>query len=157
SIQLFKQNKRLIGGFIWEFCEHGFRRRDEGGREWFAYGGDFGDLPNDAQFCIDGIVDPDRNPRPGILEFKKLVQPVEMQLISEDCYEMRIKNGYYFTDVSHLQASWQLYENGIQAEFGEFALPDIKPLESEVVSIPCRYDRKPNSEYFLEISLILKK
>lgn len=156
-IQLFKQNKRLIGGFIWEFCEHGFRRRDEGGREWFAYGGDFGDLPNDAQFCIDGIVDPDRNPRPGILEFKKLVQPVEMQLISEDCYEVRIKNGYYFTDVSHLQASWQLYENGIQAEFGEFALPDIKPLESEVVSIPCRYDRKPNSEYFLEISLILKK
>lgn len=58
-------------------------------------------MPNDAQFCIDGIVDPDRNPRPGILEFKKLVQPVEMQLISEDCYEVRIKNGYYFTDVSH--------------------------------------------------------
>ena len=51
-----------MGGCVWEWVDHGIRRRTEDGREWFAYGGDFGDEPNDGNFCIDGLVFPDRMP-----------------------------------------------------------------------------------------------
>lgn len=156
-IELFKNNKRLIGGFIWEFCEHGFRRKDENGQEWFAYGGDFGDEPNDAQFCIDGIVDSNHNPRPNMLEFKKLVQPVEIKLVSDANYKVQIKNAYYFSTLEHLYAVWTLYEDGLEAETGEFSPGSIEPMSAKEFKLPCTYERKRGKEYFLEISMRLRE
>ena len=62
----FERYDRLQGGFVWEWVDHGIRRTDARGREYWAYGGDFGEEPNDANFCADGIVWPDRTPHPAL-------------------------------------------------------------------------------------------
>mmetsp|Transcript_25069 Transcript_25069/g.37088 ORF Transcript_25069/g.37088 Transcript_25069/m.37088 type:complete len:1513 (-) Transcript_25069:7-4545(-) len=67
---------RLQGGFIWDMVDQGLRKKDENGKEFFAYGGDFGDKVNDAQFCINGIFSPTREPHPAVVEIKYLQQPV---------------------------------------------------------------------------------
>ena len=59
---------RLAGGFIWDWVDQGLRRVTEDGREWFAYGGDFGDMPNDNNFCANGLIGPDRVPHPAMWE-----------------------------------------------------------------------------------------
>ena len=75
----FERHDRLQGGFIWEWVDHGIRRSDGNGREYWAYGGDFGDEPNDANFCADGLVWPDRTPHPALVELKHLAQPVRVE------------------------------------------------------------------------------
>ena len=156
-IELFDNNKRLLGGFVWEFCEHGFRMRNNQGEEWFNYGGDFGDQPNNGQFCIDGIVDSDRNPRPGMLEFKKLVQPVKFLAGNLEQYEITVWNQYRFSSLDKLEGHFELYENGYVVEQGELVLPEIKPGEQACVKVPCQYQKKPGNEYILEVSLRLKE
>lgn len=156
-IELFDNNKRLLGGFVWEFCEHGFRMRNDKGEEWFNYGGDFGDQPNNGQFCIDGIVDADRNPRPGMLEFKKLVQPVKFFAGNLEQHEIIIQNQYRFCLLGHLEGTYELYEDGYVVEQGELPLPEINPGEQIVVNIPCQYIKKAGKEYILEVSLYLKE
>lgn len=60
----FYTYRRLQGGFVWDFIDQGLREVDENGREWFAYGGDYGDVPNDTNFNINGLIFPDRKPSP---------------------------------------------------------------------------------------------
>lgn len=155
-IKLFEENKRLLGGFIWEFCEQGIRMHDEQGNEWFNYGGDFGDTPNNGQFCIDGIVNPDRIPRPGFKEFKKLVQPVKIVAGDLSKYEILLQNQYRFSDISHLEGRWMLYEDGIEVETGILELPAVGPLGAGRCRASVSYVKKEEKEYFLEISLVLK-
>ncbi len=70
---------RLQGGFIWEWIDHGIRTHTPDGVEYFAYGGDFGDEPNDGNFVCDGLVFPDRTPSPGLIEYKKVIEPVKVE------------------------------------------------------------------------------
>ena len=156
-IGLFDTHKRLIGGFIWEFCEQGIRMRGGDGKEWFCYGGDFGDEPNNGQFCIDGMVDPDRNPRPGLLEFKKLVQPVKVRAGNLKYQEVVIQNTYRFLRLNHLYAVWELYEDGRLAESGKLLLPELAPMEEKTVRIPYHCLGKAGCEYIVECSFRLKE
>lgn len=159
-IKLFKNNKRLAGGFIWEFCEHGFNVKAEDGSDRLFYGGDFGDEPNDGNFCIDGIVDSYRNPRPGMYEYKKLIQPVSFELIDKDNgteYAISIKNEYLFNDFGKLSAMWYLYENGNLVACSSLKLINQKPSEEAVYHIETEYERKSNMEYYLEVSVMLSE
>ena len=74
--ELFDRYPRLMGGFVWEWLEHGITVTDDDGREHFAYGGDFGEEIHDGNFVTDGLVDADRKPRPGLLDFKKVIEPL---------------------------------------------------------------------------------
>jgi len=78
--ELFDRHPRLMGGFVWEWLEHGITVTDQDGREHFAYGGDFGEEIHDGNFVTDGLVDADRNPRPGLLDFKKVIEPVRRRI-----------------------------------------------------------------------------
>ena len=72
---------RLMGGCVWEWVDHSVRQRTEDGEEWWAYGGDFNDHPNDGNFCVDGLCWPDRTPYPGLIEYKKILEPVHVEAI----------------------------------------------------------------------------
>ena len=74
--ETIRAHPRLMGGCVWEWVDHSIRRRTAAGGEWFAYGGDFGDEPNDGNFCIDGLCFPDRIPHTGLIEYKKIIEPV---------------------------------------------------------------------------------
>jgi beta-galactosidase len=106
----FERHGALQGGFIWEWIDHGIRRTDERGRDYWAYGGDFGDLPNDANFCADGLVWPDRTPHPALHELKFLGRRVRVERVGEARF--RIENLNHFVGLARYRATWELTLDG---------------------------------------------
>ncbi|QDP97968.1 DUF4981 domain-containing protein [Microlunatus elymi] len=103
--ELFDRYPRLVGGFVWEWLEHGIRRRTDDGTEYFGYGGDFGEQVHDGNFVIDGLVSADREPRPGLIDLKKVYEPVAIDV--DDAWRtITITNKYAFSDLDHLRWDW---------------------------------------------------
>ncbi|MHC4425150.1 MAG: glycoside hydrolase family 2 TIM barrel-domain containing protein, partial [Planctomycetota bacterium] len=94
-----RSHKRLIGGFIWDWADQGLRKTDEAGKEFWAYGGDYGDNPNDGNFCCNGLVQPDRRPNPSLYEVKKVYQRISVTPIESPADSVRIRNEYDFTNL----------------------------------------------------------
>lgn len=130
--RLFETVPGLQGGFIWEWIDHGIKQTTADGRDYWVYGGDFGDVPNDANFVCDGMVWPDRSPHPGIFEFKKLAQPVGVKLKAGRQLEITNKND--FRTLDWLAGEWELLVDGISAGKGRFPVPAIKPHAKQAVA-----------------------
>ena len=126
-------NPRLIGGCVWEWADHGILRTDEDGQEYYAYGGDFGDMPNDGVFCIDGMMRPGRTPHTAYYEFKSAIQPAEF--VSFEKGKLVIKNRRFYTDLSDLSAIWQLNCDGQTTASCEIDLSGIAPQSQKEVKI----------------------
>jgi beta-galactosidase/evolved beta-galactosidase subunit alpha len=124
---------RLQGGCVWEWLDHGLRKTTPDGRFYFAYGGDFGDEPNDSNFVCDGLLFPDRTPSPGLLEYKKVLEPVRVEALDlapagdGGPVRLRLHNRYDFIGLDHLRLSWTLAEDGQPFHSGDLARPDIAP------------------------------
>ncbi|WP_020672984.1 glycoside hydrolase family 2 TIM barrel-domain containing protein [Amycolatopsis nigrescens] len=131
--ELFERHPRCQGGFVWEWIDHGITRQDADGREFFAYGGDFGEPIHDGHFIIDGLVFPDRSPSPGLTEFAKVIEPVR---ISGTSSGIRVENHYDFATLEHLTFSWQLEDEGIVVAEGRLEVPTVQPGQSAVVALP---------------------
>lgn len=127
---------RLLGGCVWEWADHGIRRKGEGGAEWFAYGGDFGDTPNDGNFCIDGLTSPDRLPHPGLLELKKVIAPVWAEAKDLRAGVITVHNRYDFSSLASLEARWSVQRDGATVQQGTLPRMDIAAGSAEDVSIP---------------------
>ncbi len=122
---LFLSNPRVQGGFVWEWADHGIRMVDEDGTEWYAYGGDFGDEPNDTNFVCDGLVFPDRTPSPGLIEYKKYCEPVAVEAVDASKGLLRVTNRYDFVSLEHLAVQWSLLEDGKAVQGGQLPSPNI--------------------------------
>ncbi|MBA2381841.1 MAG: hypothetical protein H0V73_06995, partial [Chloroflexi bacterium] len=122
-------NPGLQGGFIWEWWDHGLVQDLPDGRRRWAYGGDFGDEPNDGNFCIDGLVWPDRRPKPALFEHKQLAAPVRISASAADLRRGRIEvhNRLDVRDLGWLKASWELAVDGQPVAGDRLALPSIGP------------------------------
>lgn len=154
---LYRKYDRLQGGFIWEWYDHGILAKDEKGHSYYRYGGDFGDFPNNSNFCIDGLLMPDRKPSPGLLEYKQVIAPVEF--IREKGHDRKIslKNHYDFLDLSHLSLLWWISNDEETAQRGEIAQLLAKPGEECSVTIPYQpFMPEPNTDYYLNLSLVLR-
>ncbi len=127
---------RLMGGFVWEWCDHGIRQRMADGREYFAYGGDFGDEPNDGNFVCDGLVFPDRRPSPGLIEYKKTLEPVKVEAMDVPRGRARLVNRYDFRSLDHLQMTWRLEEEDVVRAEGSQFLPHVPPRAQAEFSLP---------------------
>lgn len=147
---------RLIGGCVWEWADHGIRRRVPGGRSWFAYGGDFGDEPNDGNFCIDGMIFPDRRPHPCLMEYKKVLQPVAVEPVAPLAGRFRIVNRYDFRSLAGLSCRWSLSRDGAECDRGVFDPPPLSRGQSAVIFIPMRLPRKASGEWRINFSFTLK-
>lgn len=131
----FERYHGLQGGFIWEWVDHGIRRRDAQGREYWAYGGDFGDTPSDKNFVCDGLVWPDRRAHPGLYEYKHLAQPVRVEVVDARRGRFRVQNRRWFTRLDDLRGTWELLVDGVVKAQG--ALPTLRtaPRERQVVTV----------------------
>lgn len=109
---LFKSLPGLQGGFIWEWMDHGFHKETEDGRPYWCYGGDFGDTPNDANFCCDGMFWPDHKPHPAMWEFKHLAQPVTVEAVNLNKGEIRIVNAQSFLGLNDFTGIWEVQVAG---------------------------------------------
>ncbi|MEM2028669.1 MAG: glycoside hydrolase family 2 TIM barrel-domain containing protein, partial [Candidatus Bathyarchaeia archaeon] len=151
--------RRLCGGFIWDWVDQGLRKKTEDGVEYWAYGGDFGDEPNDGNFCINGLVWPNRVPHPAIWECKKIQQPVEAEPVDLSKGVIRILNRYDHTDLSVIDIAWELTEDGKVIQEGILPKLHTKPHESKVITVPFTIPEKlkPGAEYYLTLRYRLSK
>lgn len=147
-------HKRLLGGCVWEWADHGIRAEGAGGKEFFAWGGDFGDEPNDGNFCIDGLTTPEHDPHSGLIELKKVLQPVRME--SSGGGRVRLTNLYAFSDLSSLDAAWRLRRDGATVLSGILGNLDVKPGETREMDIPVGLMAQ-NGDWQLEVLFTLKE
>lgn len=134
--ELFRTSRRVQGGFIWQWADQGMRRRDDQGREYFAYGGDFGDTPNDANFICDGIVGSDRTLHPAMLEHRHLAQPVSVRADGKG--SLVLENRQHFTGIGWLRADWEILVDGQKKAAGRLKLPACGSETSVRLPMPVR-------------------
>lgn len=132
---LFETYPRLMGGFVWEWLEHGITVLDTDGREQFAYGGDFGEEVHDGNFVTDGLVDANRKPRPGLLDFKKVIEPVDIT-VAGDWSGFSLRNGFDFADTSGLGFRYQVEADGAMLDAGTVAVAPIPAHSDCFVQLP---------------------
>jgi beta-galactosidase len=128
----------LQGGLIWEWWDHGLVQKLPDGSERWAYGGDFGDEPNDGNFCTDGLVWPDRTPKPALWEHKQIASPVGGSADEARLRDGRVEivNRQYDRDLSWLRATYELSSDGSVVRSGGLELPAIGPGERGSIEIP---------------------
>ena len=148
----FDRHRGLQGGFIWEWVDHGIVKRDASGREYWAYGGDFGESPHDANFCADGIVWPDRTPHPALYEFKHLAQPIRISSLGHGRF--RIANRHHFADLSAYRGEWELTVDGERRRGGAIPARRVRPQESATFALRLGDD---DGERFVTFRFYLRK
>ncbi|KAF4985320.1 hypothetical protein FDECE_16649 [Fusarium decemcellulare] len=152
--QAFRDYPRLQGGYIWEWANHGLWKEEDG---YYAYGGDFGDEPNDGTFVMDGLLNSAHQPTPGLTEFKKVIQPVGF---SWEDGKLVVENRHDFTDLSHLAATFKVERLGDKAtlvQSGAFDIPSIPAGEKSAISVPVGSQRYGSEgEIYLTVTLALK-
>jgi beta-galactosidase/evolved beta-galactosidase subunit alpha len=156
--EAFYKYPRLQGGFVWEWLDHGIRTTTPDGTEFFAYGGDFGDQPNDGNFITDGLLFPDRTPSPGLTELKKVIEPVKVAsfTITDGGVKVSILNRYDFLTLDHLNITWKLESDGKWIGGGAVATPKIDAGKAGEVLIPINHQRSiAGSESVLTLAFLL--
>ena len=146
----------LQGAFIWDFVDQGLRNSSGG----FSYGGDWGDHPNDADFCANGLLCADRTLQPEIYEVKKVYQNIKANAVDLSKGQIEIKNYYRFTNLNSFNGIWQLMADDEVVNSGTLTASDldIPPLTSKVIAIDFGTPTvKPGVEYWLNLSSKLAK
>lgn len=129
------RHRGLQGGFIWEWVDHGLKQRTADGREFWAYGGDFGDEPSDKNFVCDGLVWPDRTPHPGLYEYKHLAQPVRVTAVDARRGKFRVENRRWFTSLADLRGEWELLADGVVVARGKLPRLTTAPRKTQDVAL----------------------
>ena len=120
----------LQGGFIWEWRDHALTQElPDGTRRW-AYGGDFGDEPHDYDFVTDGLVWPDRRPKPAMREAKFLNAPLRLTGVDADAGTVELRSRLHFRDSSWLRGRWRLADDGVVVAEGPVEAPALAPGET---------------------------
>ncbi len=157
--EAIRSHKRLLGGFIWDWVDQGLVKKTSDGKEYWAYGGDFGDtLINDGNFCINGVVFPDRSTKPATYHCKYIFQPVGFQPVDLSNGRIRLINRYHFNNLNELEGTWNLTRNGEIIERGIIEPLDLLPQNEEIINIPFNQptELNPGDEYFLNVFFNLK-
>lgn len=154
-IDLFYKHPCLQGGWAWEWANHGLLTTNEEGEDYYAYGGDFGEYPHDGNFVMDGLVDSQHRPGPGLIEYKKAIEPI--QLVKGSAEKVRIINRYDFSTLEHLRCSCIILGDGFMTEAVEIMLPTVPPGETADLSIPAMSLEGNEGEMFLQLTFSLRE
>lgn len=154
---LFDRYPNLMGGAIWEWQDQAIWNRRDPAKPFLAYGGDFGDKPNDGVFILKGVVFADRTPNPKYPEAKKAYQWIGFEAEDLAAGKIRLKNRYAFTDLKGFRPAWTLLENGVPVAKGELQPVALAPAQSATLTIPFRekLTPKPGAEYLLNVDFSL--
>jgi len=131
---------------------------DPGGEEFWAYGGDYGDSPTDGNFCCNGVVQPDREPNPGLHEVSFLYREIDIEAVDLAKGEIRVTNEHFFRNLERLELTWRVYADGIRTRDDELASGTIRPLslaprESKLVQLELGEPTRPALEYSLGVTV----
>lgn len=135
--QFFDSHETTCGGFVWEWCDHAiYRGKAANGKDIYAYGGDSGETIHDGNFCMDGLVYPDRRPHTGLLEFKNINRPVRITGYDETNGVLTLHNYMDFTDIrDYLTMSYEVTCDGQVVTSGNIDVPSVAPHGDGTVSL----------------------
>jgi beta-galactosidase len=151
------QHPILMGGCVWEWADHGIQTTSPEGHTYYAYGGDFGEQQHDGNFCLDGLVYPDRRPHTGLLELKQVMSPVQVVPVDLQSGQVRIHNQYDFSTLAHLKLTWTVEKDGVVEQQGEADLQDLLPKHDHIVTLPYQIQETSPSSYYLQLVFELNK
>ena len=133
--EMFEKYPRLAGGFIWEWIDHGIEQTDENGVTYYAYGGDFGEELHDGNFVADGLIFPDRTPSPGLIDFKKVIEPVRAA-VDPAARTIIVSNLHHTRDTGYLRWEWIVESSGVEVASGGLEVEPVAAGESLAVAWP---------------------
>lgn len=146
--EAIESSNYICGGAIWDWVDQALTNYTPDGKPYAAYGGDFGDFPNDGQFVMNGIIFADRTTKPQYYEVQKVYQNIKVKKLSFDTFQ--ITNKSYFEPMEGYEGVWKLYRNGELVEERSFDVSPLKPqLKGTITIAPKRMDSK--SEYIVVI------
>ena len=152
---IFDKYPSILGGAIWEYQDQGLWNRRDPKHPILAYGGGFGEFPNDHYFIHKGTVFSDRTPKPHYPEMKKAYQWIGISVVDAEKGMVKIRNKYQFINLSGFTALWTLSENGKEISNGTLNLPEMNPATEKTVKVPFQITNPAaGSEYFVHISFI---
>ncbi|MEW4923857.1 glycoside hydrolase family 2 TIM barrel-domain containing protein [Algibacter sp. 2305UL17-15] len=127
----------MQGGYIWDWVDQGILTENNDGEAFWAYGGDLGgaDIQNDGNFCLNGVVNPDRSPHPALAEMKKVYQYIKFKSSNPSSGKVEIFNNYDFITLDGFEFSWELKEDGLKIVEGHLETLEIAPNTSTKVSL----------------------
>jgi beta-galactosidase len=146
----------ITGAFIWDWVDQGLRETDENGTPYWTYGGDYGpvDVPSSGNFCINGIVFPDRTIQPAYWEVKRVYQHVDFSSADVNRGYIEVSNNYNFISLDRFDVEWSVTENGVVIDDGTMRAPAIGPGDSQIMRLGFnRLSDNPGSDYHLNVRL----
>ena len=154
--EAIEATRGLQGGFIWEMWDHGPVQTLADGTKRNAYGGDYGEVKHDGNFCCDGMVFPDRTPKPAMHEFKALAAPVVITGVKAATGQFKVFNKHFFKDLSEYQLQWNITCDGEILDSGVVKLPKVAPRKSANFKVSSKKLAKGTSrgERFINFSLV---
>jgi beta-galactosidase len=153
---LFDKYPSLLGGAIWEWQDQGLWNRRDPKRQFIAYGGGFGEVPNDHYFIHKGVVFSERQPKPHYPEMKKAYQWIGIEPADLAAGQLKVRNKYAFISLAGFRAAWTLSEDGKVTQQGKFPSLDLAPgAETVLTAAFKKFTPKPGAEYFLRVSFTL--
>ncbi|KAA8477190.1 beta-galactosidase [Arcticibacter tournemirensis] len=150
------KSQRMIGGCIWDWVDQGLNKTGEP-KDRYYFGGDFGDKPNDFDFCNNGITTPDRRATAKMLEVKKVYQYIKMVPVDLSVGSMKIINRYDFINLKQFDLKWSVLKDGRVVDSGAIVPQDVRPDDSVELVIPFINRFESGSEYFLNLEFKLAK
>ncbi|HEV7300079.1 MAG TPA: glycoside hydrolase family 2 TIM barrel-domain containing protein [Tepidisphaeraceae bacterium] len=155
--ETLEQHPRTQGAWVWEWLDHGIRTTTPDGREYFAYGGDFGEQPHDGNFVADGLLFPDRTPSPALNELKKAIEPVKTETIDLSTGTVRLTNRFDFASLDGLHLSYQITADGQRVSSGSVPMPAVAARQSATITLPIQPPAalQPGAVYMLNIAYTL--
>lgn len=153
---LIRKYPNLQGGFIWDFVDQAVRTKGKNGAEIYAYGGDFNKFDgSDGNFCVNGVVNPDRIPNPHADEVAYYYQNIWTTPADLSAGTVNVYNENFFRDLADVNLDWTLLNNGVPVREGRISNIDVKPGQTTKITIP--YGRiSDEGEWLLDINYSLK-
>lgn len=145
----------LQGGFVWDWMDQGLLQALPAGGHRLAYGGDFGDEPNDGTFCCNGLMGADGTPHPSLLEAAAVLAPVRMDAVDAAAGSVRVTNEHSFVDLAWLTPLWSVTIDGAEVASGRLDPLTTAPGASDVVTVPVpTLDLDPGQQAHLSIAFV---
>ena len=154
---MYRKYKRLQGGFLWEWYDHGIYT-EEKDKKYYKYGGNYGDFPTNGNFCIDGILMPDRTPSPGMEEYKQIIAPVEITAVEGSMNKLQIRNYYDFLNLDTTTLYWEVKAEDQMIQDGTVEGLSVAPHEGKIIALPITaFELQENTDYYLNLTVCQKE
>ncbi|GLR03377.1 beta-galactosidase [Vibrio hyugaensis] len=132
---VFYAHDHIQGHYVWEWCDHGVLARDENGQEFYKYGGDYGDYPNNYNFCMDGLIYPDQTPGPGLKEYKQVIAPVKIQAVEGTTNTFTVENKLWFTNLDDYTITADVRAEGETLRSVQFKVEELAANSAREITI----------------------